>query len=104
MNVSDSFQVFLSETPAHAQAWMGAVRGLDEASALDDKTAELAYIAVLAAMRLNSGIPFHVDAAKKLGASRDEVASAILLGLPAVGNAVTQSLPVALEAYDASSE
>ena len=100
MNVSDAFQVFLTQTPAHAQAWMGAVRRLDEASALDARTGELAYIAVLSALRLTSGIPFHVASAKKLGASREEVASAVLVGLPAVGNAVTQSLPVALDAYD----
>jgi len=100
VNVSDAFQVFLTQTPAHAEAWMGAVRGLDEASALDDKTGELAYLAVLAAERLTSGIPFHVASAKKLGATRAEVASAVLVGLPAVGNAVTQALPVALEAWD----
>lgn len=104
MNVSDAFQVFLTETPAHAEAWMGAVRGLDQASALDERTGELAYIAVLAALRLTSGIPFHVASAKKMGASRDEIASAVLLGLPAVGNAVTQSLPVALAAFDEAEE
>jgi alkylhydroperoxidase/carboxymuconolactone decarboxylase family protein YurZ len=100
VHVSDAFQVFLTQTPAHAKAWMDAVRALDDASALDDKTGELAYIAVLAALRLTSGIPFHVAFAKKLGASREEVASAVLVGLPAVGNAVTQALPVALDAYD----
>lgn len=102
MNVSDAFQVFLTQTPAHAKAWMGAVRGLDEASALDPKTAELAYLAVLAAQRLTSGVPFHVASAKKLGATREEVASAVLVGLPAVGSAVTQALPVALEAWDSA--
>ena len=104
MNVSDAFQVFLTETPAHAEAWMGAVRGLDDASALDNRTGELAYIAVLAALRLTSGIPFHVASAKKLGVSREEIASAVLVGLPAVGNAVTQALPVALDANDQSEE
>lgn len=104
MNVSDAFEVFITQTPGHAAAWMGAVRGLDEASALDDRTAELGYIAVLSALRLTSGIPFHVASAKRLGASRDEIASAVLLGLPAVGNAVTQSLPVALDAYDTETE
>jgi alkylhydroperoxidase/carboxymuconolactone decarboxylase family protein YurZ len=48
-----------------------------------------------------AGVPFHVQLAKKAGASRAEVISAILVGLPAVGNAVTQSLPAALAAYDA---
>jgi alkylhydroperoxidase/carboxymuconolactone decarboxylase family protein YurZ len=80
---------------------MGAVQGLDTASALDRKTEELAYLAVMASQRLLSGIPFHVGLAKAGGASREEVISAILIGLPAVGNTVIEALPVALEAYDA---
>lgn len=100
MKVSDAFQAFLREAPGHAGAWMGAVRGLDEASALDKKTEELAYLAVLASQRLLSGIPFHVGMARAAGASREEVISAILIGLPAVGNTVIEALPVALAAYD----
>jgi alkylhydroperoxidase/carboxymuconolactone decarboxylase family protein YurZ len=98
--VSDAFAAFLREAPRHAAAWMGAVRGLDEASALDKKTEELAYLAVLAALRLESGVPFHVMNARSAGASKAEVLSAILVGLPAAGNAVTQVLPAALAAYD----
>lgn len=103
MTISNAFQAFLSEAPEHAQAWMATVQGLDQASALDKKTGELAYIAVLAAQRLTSGIPFHVKSAKALGATREEIISAILIGLPAVGNAVIQSLPSALEAFDGES-
>lgn len=98
--ISDAFQLFLKESPTHAQAWMNAVRGLSEASALDEKTRTLSYLAVLAALRLESGVPFHVAHAKELGATRDEIISAILVGLPAAGNAVTQVLPAALRAYD----
>jgi alkylhydroperoxidase/carboxymuconolactone decarboxylase family protein YurZ len=98
--ISDAFQLFLKESPKHAQAWMTAVRGLSEASALDPKTQTLAYLAVLAALRLESGVPFHVAHAKQVGASRDEVISAILVGLPAAGHVVTQVLPAALQAYD----
>jgi AhpD family alkylhydroperoxidase len=100
--ISDAFRLFLSEAPEHAGAWMQAVKGLDAASALDKKTEELAYIAVLAALRMTSGIPFHVSSARQAGATREEVVSAVLLGLPAAGNAVTQSLPAALEAFDGS--
>jgi alkylhydroperoxidase/carboxymuconolactone decarboxylase family protein YurZ len=81
---------------------MAAVQGLDNASALGKKTEELAYLAVLAALRLESGVPFHTQLAKQAGASREEVISAILIGLPAAGNGVTQVLPIALEAYDAA--
>ncbi len=100
--VSRAFQLFLSEAPQHAQAWMTVVQGLDKASALDKKTEELAYLAVLAALRMESGIPFHVQSVKQAGASREEVISAILVGLPAAGHGVTQVLPAAIAAYDAT--
>nr|WP_231701910.1 carboxymuconolactone decarboxylase family protein [Crassaminicella thermophila] len=45
-------------------------------------------------------MPFHIKQAKENGASREEIISAILVGLPVVGNVVTSSLPIALEAYD----
>lgn len=76
------------------------VQKLDAASALDAKTEEIAYISVLAAVRLESGLAFHVKHAKSLGATREEIISAVLLPLPAVGNVVIQALPVALQAYD----
>ena len=97
--VSMAFRTFLDRAPNHAAAWMSAVQGLDRASALDKKTATLAYLAVLAALRLEGGVPFHVNLAKEAGASRDEVISAVLIGLPAAGHGVTHVLPVALEAY-----
>ncbi len=99
--ISKAFQAFMTKAPQHAQAWGTMVQGLASASALDKKTAELAYLAVLAALRLESGVPFHVQAAKKAGASRKEVISAILVGLPAAGHRVTQVLPAAIAAYDA---
>jgi alkylhydroperoxidase/carboxymuconolactone decarboxylase family protein YurZ len=100
-SVSKAFQVFLECAPKHASAWMTAVQALGDASALDKKTSALAYLAVLAALRLDSGVPFHVKLAKHSGASRDEVISALLVGLPAAGNGITQSLPAALDTYDA---
>ncbi len=98
--MSDAFQVFMQEAPQHAKAWMSAVRNLGDASALDRKTESLAYLAVLSALRLESGIAFHVAIAKEAGASRNEVISAILVGLPAAGNAAVRALPIAIKAYD----
>jgi alkylhydroperoxidase/carboxymuconolactone decarboxylase family protein YurZ len=99
-SISDAFRTFLQEAPDHAKAWMTAVQGLEKAGALDSKTGSLAYLAVLAALGLDSGIPFHASIAKQCGASREEIISAVLLGLPAAGNVVTRSLPAALKAYD----
>ncbi len=98
--VSDAFQIFFKEAPQYSKAWMEAVQKLDASNALDKKTKTLAYLAVLAATGLTSGIPFHVQHAKFLGASRDEVIGAVLVGLPAAGHKVIQALPAALEAYD----
>jgi len=100
MKVSKAFELFAKEAPEANAAWMEAVQKLDTASKLDKKTEEIAYIAVMAAVRLESGLPFHVQMAKKLGVTRDEIISAILVGLPAVGNTVTAAMPIALEAYD----
>jgi alkylhydroperoxidase/carboxymuconolactone decarboxylase family protein YurZ len=98
--ISKAFLAFMTEAPQHAQAWGTMVQGLANASALDNKTSALAYLSVLAALRLESGIPFHVKAAKQAGATREEVISAVLVGLPAAGLCVTQVLPAATAAYD----
>ena len=98
--ISLAFQTFMSDAPQHAQAWATLVQELGEASALDKKTQALAYLAVLAALGRESGIPFHVDLARQAGASREEMISAILIGLPAAGHGDTQVLPTAVAAYD----
>ena len=98
--VSASFAAFLSQAPDHAGAWMQAVKGLDGACALDPKTRSLAYLAVLAALGRESGVPFHAAEARRAGASRAEVISAVLLGLPAGGNGVIASLPAAVAGFD----
>ena len=98
--VSKAFLSFMREAPEHAQAWGAMVQGLARASAMDSKTTALAYLAVLAALGLENGVPFHVKAAREAGATRAEVISAILVGLPAAGHGVTRVLPCAMDAYD----
>jgi alkylhydroperoxidase/carboxymuconolactone decarboxylase family protein YurZ len=100
LSVSNAFQTFMKEAPEHQAAWLETVKKLAAATKLDAKTEELAYIAVLASARLEGGLPFHVKHAKSLGATRDEIISAVLVGLPAVGNIVIQALPIALNAFD----
>lgn len=97
---STAFRTFMTQAPDHGQAWTDVVRGLDTACALDRKTKHLSYLAVLAALRLIDGLAFHVALAKEAGATRQEVVSAVLIGLPAAGNAVVQALPAALAAFD----
>jgi alkylhydroperoxidase/carboxymuconolactone decarboxylase family protein YurZ len=77
------------------------VQVLVKASTLDNKTRDLAYLAVLAALNRTSGIPFHIASLKQNGAAPKEVLSAILVGLPSAGHVVRLVLPAALAAYDA---
>lgn len=97
---SDAFQLFLNEAPAHAQAWMAAVHQLGGANTLDERTRALVYVAVLAALRMESGLPFHITHARRLGASRSDVISAILTGLPAAGMAVVTTFSTVVRALD----
>ena len=101
-NISEAFLTFQKEAPQHAKAWGEMVYGLGGASTLDDKTKALVYLAVLAVLRLESGIAWHVQVAKESGASRNEVISAILVGLPAAGHQILRVLPIAVKAYDES--
>jgi alkylhydroperoxidase/carboxymuconolactone decarboxylase family protein YurZ len=98
--VSNAFQVFLKEAGNIATPWMEAVKKIESSGYLDHKTAELAYISVLSVLQLDSGLPFHVKSAREKGATREEIIGAVLVGLPAAGIKVTQSLPIALDAYD----
>ena len=98
--ISRAFKTFNEEAPKHSGAWMKLVQGLSTASALDKKTHSIAYLSVLAVLRLINGIPFHVKMAKENGASKEEVISAILVGLPAAGHVVTEVLPAAIDAYN----
>src|SRR3712207_4121154 len=95
MSLSEGFRLFLTEAPALGAAWMEVNRVVDRETALDPKTAELAYLAVLAALGLHHGVAFHAAEAKRRGATREEVASAVLVGLPAAGHRVVESLPAA---------
>lgn len=98
--MSSGFDLFVRDMPRTAQAHMAFVRTKADESALDAKTNHLAYLAVLAAAGLTSGIPFHVGLARQAGASREEVLSATLVGLQAVGLIVMDAYAVACAALD----
>lgn len=61
-----------------------------------------ARLTMSSSLRLESGIPFHMQQAKRHGATPKEVISAVLLGLQPAGHGVTACLPGALTAYDAA--
>lgn len=99
-SAGDPFQTFVHETPEHADAWLEMTHRLEHAALLEPRTLHLAYLSVLAALSLESRIPLHVELAHAAGATREEIASAVLVGLTAAGIRVVRSLPVALAAYD----
>ena len=101
-DISDAFQVFRNEAPHHARAWGNMISDMSESNQLDPKTTSLVYIGILAALGLETGMPYHVAMAKDAGATRDEIISAIMIGLPPAGHRVTRGLKAALESYDRS--
>ena len=99
-NVTNDFKIFMEESNGVGQAFMSTVMKISEVSALEPKTHELAYISVLAALQMVNGLPFHVKRAKELGASLEEVKSAILVGTPIVGLRISPSFAIAINAYN----
>jgi alkylhydroperoxidase/carboxymuconolactone decarboxylase family protein YurZ len=93
-------KLFRKEAPEHAEAWTKMNLSLGNLSPFELKTKALIRISLLAALKITSGIPFHVISAKELGVTREEIINAVLAGLTLIGNVVTHSLPIALEAYD----
>ena len=100
--VGDGFALFAAKMPRTAQAHMTFVRTKADESALDAKTNHLAYLAVLSAAGLHSGIPFHAGLARQAGATRDEILSATLVGMQAVGLIVMDGYAAAAAALEAN--
>lgn len=98
MNPLETFQ---KEAPEVAKAFDGLITTLKNTSGLDAKTKQLVYLGIKAALGDATAIYFHVQMAKKLGATRDEIKDTILITLSVVGlTGVATCLPVALETYD----
>ena len=95
--VTNGFEMLMKETDGVGQAFMAAIYKLSEKSALDKKTHELAYIAVLVTSRMYGGLPFHIEQALALGATMDEIKSAMLVPMPITGIQVAEALPYLAE-------
>ncbi|MBB3185935.1 carboxymuconolactone decarboxylase family protein [Microbacter margulisiae] len=98
MNPLDVFQ---QEAPEVAKAFDGLIEALKETSGLDAKTKQLIYIGIKAAAGDTTAIYFHVQMAKNLGATREEIRDTVLITLSVCGlKGVATCLPTAMEAYD----
>ncbi|MDR1430544.1 MAG: carboxymuconolactone decarboxylase family protein [Propionibacteriaceae bacterium] len=104
MKVSNGFMLFGQQFPKTAAAHMSFVQAKAGESALDTKTNHLAYLAVLSAAGMTGGLDFHVGLAKQAGATDDEIKSAALVGMQAVGLRVLDGFAAVCEALDDSVE
>jgi len=72
----------------------------EEKTALDPKTFQFVYLAYLAADGIVEGVKRHVMEAKEAGATREEIQSVMLTGLPVSGAKLQDVYVAAMEAYD----
>lgn len=91
--VTNGFEMLMKETDGVGEAFMNAVFKMSEKSVLDKKTHELAYISVLVSTKMYEGLSFHIQHATELGASKEEIKSAMLVPMPIVGIQVADALP-----------
>ena len=70
MNPLDVFQ---KEAPEVAQAFDGLIEALKSTTGLDAKTKQLVYIGIKSSLGDTTAIYYHVQMAKKLGATREEI-------------------------------
>ena len=96
----DVFGALMKAEPKLGKKFMDMCITNSTVTALDRKTFTQAYLSVQAAKGLHDGLDFHVKDAKDAGATREEVKSAIILGLPCSGVIVLTALDKALEIYD----
>jgi len=98
MNPLDTFQ---KEAPDVASAFNGLIEALQKTTGLDAKTKQLVYIGIKSSMGDTAAIYYHVQMAKKLGATREEIRDTILITLSVCGlTGVATCLPAALDVYD----
>ena len=98
--ISKGFIEFNNQKQKVAEAYTNLVKVINKESSLDKKTRELIHISLQAALGLHSGIPFHVLNGKEQGITKEEMIDAVLVGLPLVGNKVTQSFSIITETFD----
>ena len=93
--------IFQKEAPEVAKAFDGLIEALKNTTGLDPKTKQLVYIGIKASMGDAIAIHYHVQMAKNLGATREEIKDTILITLSVCGlKGVAGCLPIALEIYD----
>ena len=97
---TNPMELFQREAPEVATAFNSLIRALVASGGLDQKTKQLIYIAMKAAMGDDAAVRAHLPMAKQLGATRAEVVDAILLTLTVSGiRGVVHCLPEVVKVY-----
>ena len=86
--------------PDQMRAYRGLMEAATAAGALDPKTKELMAVAIAIAIHCEGCIVYHVRAAHKHGASREEVAETIGVAIEMGGGPAAVYGGVALAAFD----
>jgi alkylhydroperoxidase/carboxymuconolactone decarboxylase family protein YurZ len=94
-------ELFQREAPEVAKAFNGLIMSLVASKGLDQKTKQLIYIAMKAAMGDDAAVKAHLPMAKQAGATKAEVVDAILMTLTVSGiRGVVHCLPEAVQFYE----
>ncbi|MCE7697450.1 MAG: carboxymuconolactone decarboxylase family protein [Methanobacterium paludis] len=94
------YEIFQNEFPELAGKFNELVEAQISLKGLDPKSKQLINIAIQTANRNPQGVKMHAMMAKKIGASREEVTSAVVLNLHLSGlAAVLECLPAAIEGF-----
>ena len=96
------YEIFLLECPELAAKFNELVQVQRSMKGLDQKTKQLINIAIQTSNKNPTGVKMHTIMAKKVGAKREEIISAVTMNLHLSGlPTVLECLPAAIEGYDA---
>ena len=94
------FRYMIQDSGEVGEAYITFNRAVQSKLPFDPKTYQLFCLAYLTANRDVDGIKAHTRMAKQEGATREEVASAILAGFPFLGSNIYTCYTAAVQTYD----
>ncbi len=103
-NMNPAVKELHKSAPGAMQAFHAMGAAALESGALDTKTKELMAVAISVAVRCDPCVTYHVAAAQKHGATREEIAETVGLAVYMGAGPSAMYAAQALEAYDQWSE
>ena len=97
----DAWQELVAQYPDIAEAISQGIENVFAATALDEKTRQLVYIAAQTAVCYPLAVKYHVGEAVKAGATREEIVGAAAIAATAAGpKGFVTCFPVIVEEAD----